>query len=126
MKLKEISYIHAEGYAAGEMKHGPLAMIVPNFPTFALAASNKLIAKTTSNMHEIKSREGKIITVVTKNTRRQIKNLADEIIEIPETYDQYLPLLEAVVIQLFAYYVALKKKLDIDKPRNLAKSVTVE
>ncbi|MCK9641668.1 MAG: SIS domain-containing protein, partial [Prolixibacteraceae bacterium] len=126
LKLKEISYIHAEGYAAGEMKHGPLAMIEPNFPTFAFACSKILAEKTASNMQEIKAREGKIIAVVTKKTKRKVADTADDVIEIPETCDQYLPLLEAVVIQLFAYYVALHKKLDIDKPRNLAKSVTVE
>ncbi|HPW47786.1 MAG TPA: glutamine--fructose-6-phosphate transaminase (isomerizing) [Candidatus Saccharibacteria bacterium] len=126
LKLKEISYIHAEGYAAGEMKHGPLAMIDPKFPTFALASSSNLIEKTTSNLQEIKARKGKIIVVVTKKTKAKVKSLVDEIIEIPETLDQYLPILEAIVVQLFAYYVALNKNLDIDKPRNLAKSVTVE
>ena len=126
LKLKEISYIHAEGYAAGEMKHGPLAMIEPDFPSFTLASSNALIEKTASNMQEIKARDGRIIAVATKKTKRKVLGLADHIIEIPETNDQFLPLLEAVVIQLFAYYVALNKGLDIDKPRNLAKSVTVE
>lgn len=126
LKLKEISYIHAEGYAAGEMKHGPLAMIDKNFPTFALAAGSKLIDKTLSNLQEIKARNGKIIVVTTKANIKKAQNLSDELIIAPEINDQLLPLIEATVVQLFAYYVALSKGLDIDKPRNLAKSVTVE
>jgi glucosamine--fructose-6-phosphate aminotransferase (isomerizing) len=126
LKLKEITYIHAEGYAAGEMKHGPLALIDTNFPTFALAASGPLFEKTASNLQEVKARAGKIVAVTTKKQIKHLKDLADDIIEIPETYDQFLPLLEAIVVQLFAYYTALELGHDIDKPRNLAKSVTVE
>jgi glucosamine--fructose-6-phosphate aminotransferase (isomerizing) len=126
LKLKEITYIHAEGYAAGEMKHGPLALIDANFPTFALAASSPLFEKTASNLQEVKARSGKIIAVTTKKQIKHLKDLADDVIEIPETYDQFLPLLEAIVVQLFAYYTALELGHDIDKPRNLAKSVTVE
>jgi glucosamine--fructose-6-phosphate aminotransferase (isomerizing) len=125
LKLKEISYIHAEGYAAGEMKHGPLAMIDEDFPTFAFAAGAELSEKTASNIQEIKARSGKAI-VVTCEPTEQIKKLADELIVIPKVKDQLIPLVEAVVLQLFSYYVALKKGYDIDKPRNLAKSVTVE
>ena len=126
LKLKEISYIHAEGYAAGEMKHGPLALIDTSFPTFALAASPTLFEKTASNLQEVKARNGKIIAVTTKKHIPQLKDLADDIITIPEASDQLLPLLEAIVVQLYAYYTALELGHDIDKPRNLAKSVTVE
>jgi len=126
LKLKEISYIHAEGCAAGEMKHGPLAMIDNNFPTLVLAGGKLLSQKTFSNMQEIKARDGKIILITTKKSSKNIKDLADNIIIIPDTKDQLMPFIEAVVVQLFAYYVALSKGLDIDKPRNLAKSVTVE
>lgn len=126
LKLKEISYIHAEGYAAGEMKHGPLAMIDPNFPSFALAGGNSLIEKTLSNLQEIKARNGRIVAVATKDNAKKIGKLADDVIEIPKTADQFMPILEAIAVQLFAYYTALKLGHDIDMPRNLAKSVTVE
>lgn len=126
LKLKEISYIHAEGYAAGEMKHGPLALIDESFPTFALAASPTLYEKTASNLQEVKARNGSIIVVTTKNLAKHFKAIADEAIIIPTASDQMLPILEAIVVQLFAYYVAVERGADIDKPRNLAKSVTVE
>lgn len=126
LKLKEISYIHAEGYAAGEMKHGPLALIDENFPTFALAASPTLYDKTASNLQEVRARNGHVIAVTTKKQLPHFKDLADSTIVIPEASDQLLPLLEAIVVQLFAYYVAVARGTDIDKPRNLAKSVTVE
>lgn len=126
LKLKEISYIHAEAYAAGEMKHGPLALIDAKFPTFALAASPTLYDKTASNLQEVKARDGHIIAVVTKKSAKHLQGLADHTITIPEASDQLLPLLEAIVVQLFAYYVAVARGTDIDKPRNLAKSVTVE
>ena len=126
LKLKEVSYIHAEGYAAGEMKHGPLAMIDPAFPTFALAASKDLSDKTVSNIQEIKARGGKIVAVTTSRSATKFKKLVDDVIIIPNTQEQFIPLLETITVQLFAYYAALHKKLDIDKPRNLAKSVTVE
>lgn len=126
LKLKEVSYIHAEGYAAGEMKHGPLAMIDPNFPTFALAGCHALLDKTLSNLQEIKARSGHIVAVTTKDNTKKIGKLADHVIEIPKTADQFMPILEAIVVQLFAYYTALELGHDIDMPRNLAKSVTVE
>ena len=125
LKLKEVSYIHAEGYAAGEMKHGPLAMIDQNFPTFALAGNSPLLEKTYSNIEEIRARKGPIITIATKGNRA-IKDLADDVLFIPETLEQTQPLLLAVVMQLFSYYVATGKDLNVDRPRNLAKSVTVE
>ncbi len=126
LKLKEISYIHAEGYAAGELKHGPLALIDSSFPTFALCASKQMFEKTASNLQEVKARNGHIIAVTTKQNALKLESLANEIIIVPEVSDQLLPLIEAVVVQLFSYYVALARGTDIDKPRNLAKSVTVE
>ncbi|PID99157.1 glutamine--fructose-6-phosphate transaminase (isomerizing) [Candidatus Saccharibacteria bacterium] len=125
LKLKEVSYLHAEGYAAGEMKHGPLAMIDPNFPSFAIAPNNDLLEKMYSNMEEIRARDGKIVAVGTKGNT-QLHELASDVITIPETMEQTSPLLVAIVMQLFAYYIAVEKGLDVDKPRNLAKSVTVE
>lgn len=126
LKLKEISYIHAEGYAAGEMKHGPLALIDESFPTFALCASKDMFEKTANNLQEVKARSGHIIAVTTKENAPKLDSLANELIIIPSTPDQLLPLLEAIVVQLFSYYIALARGTDIDKPRNLAKSVTVE
>jgi len=125
LKLKEISYIHAEGYAAGEMKHGPLAMIEPDFPTFAIATDSPLLEKTYSNIEEIRARDGKVIAIATEGNET-IEGLADDVIYIPRTLEQTAPLLVAVAMQLFSYYVAIEKGLDVDRPRNLAKSVTVE
>ena len=125
LKLKEISYIHAEGYAAGEMKHGPIALIDPKFPTLALAPDDDSFEKTISNIQEIKAREGKVIAV-TSAGNDGIGKLADDIIEVPETLDLLSPLLTVVPLQLFAYYCAARRGCEIDKPRNLAKSVTVE
>ncbi len=125
LKLKEISYIHAEGYPAGEMKHGPLALIDSNFPTFALATNSKVLDKTLSNIEEIKARRGPVIALATEGNKK-IAKLADDVIYLPATREQTQPLLVTIVTQLFAYYVAEAKKLDIDRPRNLAKSVTVE
>jgi glutamine---fructose-6-phosphate transaminase (isomerizing) len=125
LKLKEVSYIHAEGYAAGEMKHGPLAMIDKDFPTFALACDSPLLDKTLSNIEEIKARSGPVLAVATAGNE-QIPRLTDDVIYIPSTLEQLQPLLVAIVIQLFAYYVALERGLNVDRPRNLAKSVTVE
>ncbi len=125
LKLKEVSYIHAEGYAAGEMKHGPLAMIDKDFPTLALATNSPMLKKTVSNMQEIKARSGRIVAIATKGDKTVAKH-ADDVIYIPKTLEQTSPLLEAIVMQLFAYYIAVGKGLDVDRPRNLAKSVTVE
>jgi len=126
LKLKEISYIHAEAYAGGELKHGPLALIDENFPTLALASSPTLFDKTASNIQEIKARGGRTIVVTTKKQQKHFKTIADDLIIIPEVSDQLSPILEAIVVQLFSYYIANEKGCDIDKPRNLAKSVTVE
>jgi glucosamine--fructose-6-phosphate aminotransferase (isomerizing) len=125
LKLKECSYIHAEGYAAGEMKHGPLAMIDPNFPTFALACDSPLLEKTLSNIQEIRARKGPVVAIATEGNKH-IRKLADDVIYVPDTLEQLQPVLAAIVEQLFAYYVAVAKGLDMDRPRNLAKSVTVE
>jgi len=124
LKLKEISYIHAEGYAAGEMKHGPLAMIDPNFPTFALACDNDLLEKTVSNIQEIKARKGPVVAVVTQGS--DISHMVDDVIEIPAAPEHLQPFLVAVILQLFSYYCAVELGHDVDRPRNLAKSVTVE
>lgn len=125
LKIKEISYIHAEGFASGEMKHGPLALIDENFPTFALALSSDIAEKTASNMQEIRSRGGPIIAVV-DDPESEAAAAADDVIVIPKTLEPLQPILAATVTHLFAYYAARELDRDIDKPRNLAKSVTVE
>lgn len=125
LKLKEISYIHAEGYAAGEMKHGPLAMIDKKFPTFAIALNDSLLEKNHSNIEEIRARGGPVVAVATQGDKK-IAKLADDVIYIPKVMPQLSPILVAIVMQLFAYEIAIAKGLDVDKPRNLAKSVTVE
>jgi glucosamine--fructose-6-phosphate aminotransferase (isomerizing) len=125
LKLKEISYIHAEGYAAGEMKHGPLAMIDENFPSFAIACDSPLLDKTYSNIQEIRARKGPVIAIATTGNK-EIKKLTDDVIYIPDTLEQTQPQLIALAEQLFSYYVAVEKGYNVDRPRNLAKSVTVE
>ncbi len=125
LKLKEISYIHAEGYAAGEMKHGPIALINPDMPTVAIAPMDEMYEKMLSNIQEIKSRKGPVIAIVTKGDEK-VKELADEVIEVPTTVDYLYPILTVIPCQLLAYYCASLLGRDIDKPRNLAKSVTVE
>lgn len=125
LKLKEISYLHAEAYGAGEMKHGPLALIDPDFPTIALMPHDSLYEKTRSNVEEIKARGGRIIAVTTEDAP-DVRTLADAVITVPATHEALLPLLTTVPLQLFAYYLAHARGLPIDKPRNLAKSVTVE
>ena len=125
LKLKEISYIHAEGYAAGEMKHGPLAMIDENFPTFAIAPNDELLDKTVSNIEEIRARKGPVLALATKGNK-SVAKVSDDVIYIPSTMEQTQPLLVAIVLQLFSYYVAVAKGNNVDRPRNLAKSVTVE
>lgn len=125
LKLKEISYIHAEGYAAGEMKHGPIALITPEMPTVAILPKDDMYEKMISNIQEIKSRKGPVIAITTEGNK-EIGDVADDIIEIPATLDFLNPLLAVVPCQLLAYYCASLLNRDIDKPRNLAKSVTVE
>jgi glutamine---fructose-6-phosphate transaminase (isomerizing) len=125
LKLKEISYIHAEGYPAAEMKHGPIALIDEKMPVIVIAPKQGHYDKVVSNIQEIKSRSGKIIAVVTKGDT-QVKDLADHVIEIPETSDALSPLLTTIPLQLLSYHIAVLRGCNVDQPRNLAKSVTVE
>ena len=125
LKLKEISYIHAEGYPAAEMKHGPIALIDEQMPVIVIAPKQGHYDKVVSNIQEIKSRSGKIIAVVTKGDT-QVKGLADHVIEIPETSDALSPLITTIPLQLLSYHIAVMRGCDVDQPRNLAKSVTVE
>lgn len=125
MKLKEISYIHAEGYPAAEMKHGPIALVDTDMPIVFLATHHQLYEKIISNMQEVKSRNGRILAIVTEGDK-QVKAIADSVIEVPQTLNALVPLLSVVPLQILAYYVAVDKGLNVDMPRNLAKSVTVE
>jgi glucosamine--fructose-6-phosphate aminotransferase (isomerizing) len=132
LKLKEISYIHAEGYPAGEMKHGPNALIDEKLPVVVLATQDRtspqscqLYEKTLSNIQEVKAREGMVVAIVTEGDR-EIRKVADEVIEIPAAPDLLTPILEIVPLQLLAYHIAVRRGCDVDQPRNLAKSVTVE
>ena len=125
LKLKEISYIHAEGYPAAEMKHGPIALIDKNMPVVVIATNKGHYEKVVSNIQEIKSRDGKIIAVVTKGDK-SVKALADHVIEIPEVTESLTPILASVPLQLLAYHIAVMRGCNVDQPRNLAKSVTVE
>jgi len=125
LKLKEISYIHAEGYPAAEMKHGPIALIDQEMPVVVIATHNTTYDKTISNIQEIKARSGRILAIVNKYDDR-VKKIADYTIEIPETEDCLDPLLSIIPLQLLSYHIAVKKGRDVDMPRNLAKSVTVE
>lgn len=125
LKLKEISYIPAEGYAAGEMKHGPIALIDEYRAVVCISPESKIYEKMISNIQEIKAREGKIIAIATAGDN-QIKTHAKEIIYIPKTQEIFVPLLVAIPLQLLAYYIAVERGCDVDQPRNLAKSVTVE
>ncbi|MFL9844223.1 glutamine--fructose-6-phosphate transaminase (isomerizing) [Flavobacterium rhizosphaerae] len=125
LKLKEISYIHAEGYPAAEMKHGPIALIDDKMPVVIIAPKQEHYDKIVSNIQEIKARSGKIIAVVTKGDT-QVKSLADHIIEIPETSDALSPLISTIPLQLLSYHIAVMRGCNVDQPRNLAKSVTVE
>ena len=125
LKLKEISYIHAEGYPAAEMKHGPIALIDEKMPIVVIAPKQGHYDKVVSNIQEIKARRGKIIAIVTKGDT-QVKALADHVIEIPETSDALSPLITTIPLQLLSYYIAVDRGCNVDQPRNLAKSVTVE
>lgn len=125
LKIKEISYIHAEGYAAGEMKHGPIALIDKDFPAVFLAPLDSVYEKVISNLEETKARSGKVI-IITTSGNKEIEKYTNDIIYIPKTLEMLTPLLSVVPLQLLAYYVAVAKGRDVDKPRNLAKSVTVE
>jgi glucosamine--fructose-6-phosphate aminotransferase (isomerizing) len=125
LKLKEISYIHAEGYPAAEMKHGPIALIEENYPVIVVAINKGHYEKVVSNIQEIKSRKGKIIAVVTEGDVA-VKEMADCVIEIPEVEEALSPLLTTIPLQLLSYHIAVARGCNVDQPRNLAKSVTVE
>ncbi len=125
LKLKEIAYVHAEGYNSGEMKHGPIALIDKKFPSIVLAPSDSVYEKNIGHIKEIKAREGKVIAVATVGNK-EIKKIVDDVIYIPKTLEMLTPILSVIPLQLFAYYVAVARGTDVDKPRNLAKSVTVE
>jgi glucosamine--fructose-6-phosphate aminotransferase (isomerizing) len=125
LKLKEISYIHAEGYPAAEMKHGPIALIDESMPVVVIAPQDSVYSKITSNLQEIKARKGQIIAVATEGDVR-IRELADEVIYLPKVHEFSLPILSIIPLQLLAYHMAVRRGCDVDQPRNLAKSVTVE
>jgi len=125
LKLKEVSYIHAEGYGAGEMKHGPIAMIDKDFPTMVIVPTDSIYNKVISNIQEIKARSGKVIAIATEGNK-EISKIVDDVIYIPKTLEMLTPMLSVMPLHLFAYYVGVMRGYDVDKPRNLAKSVTVE
>jgi glutamine---fructose-6-phosphate transaminase (isomerizing) len=125
LKLKEISYIHAEGYPAAEMKHGPIALIDTEMPVVVIATKDSTYEKITSNIQEVRARRGRVIAIVNEDDN-QIEKLAEHVIRIPHTLDFLMPILSIIPLQLLAYYIAVKRDCDVDQPRNLAKSVTVE
>jgi glucosamine--fructose-6-phosphate aminotransferase (isomerizing) len=125
LKLKEISYIHAEGYPAAEMKHGPIALIDENMPVVFVATHHKLYQKIISNIQEVVSRKGRVLAIVTEGDE-EVKRMVENVIEIPQTLNYLVPLLSVIPLQLLSYHVACAKGLNVDQPRNLAKSVTVE
>ncbi|MBT6808452.1 MAG: SIS domain-containing protein, partial [Flavobacteriales bacterium] len=125
LKLKEISYIHAEGYPAAEMKHGPIALIDNEMPIVVIATKKGNYEKVVSNIQEVKARGGRLIAIVTKGDET-VKELADYVIEIPDCSEQLSPLLTNIPLQLLSYYIAVMRGCNVDQPRNLAKSVTVE
>lgn len=125
LKLKEISYIHAEGYPAAEMKHGPIALIDEDMPVVFIATKDGSYEKVISNIQEVKARKGKVIAIVTEGDT-DIKSMADYTFEIPRTADALVPLLAVIPLQLLSYHIAILRGCNVDQPRNLAKSVTVE
>ncbi|MCF6351708.1 MAG: SIS domain-containing protein, partial [Cyclobacteriaceae bacterium] len=125
LKLKEISYIHAEGYPAAEMKHGPIALIDKDMPVVFIATKDSGYEKIVSNIQEVKARKGQVIAVVTEGDD-QIHKIADYTIEVPDTLEPLMPLISVIPLQLLAYHIAIMRGCNVDQPRNLAKSVTVE
>ena len=125
LKLKEISYIHAEGYPAAEMKHGPIALIDENMPVVFIATKDVIYDKLISNIEEVKARQGKVIAIANYGDEK-IKQYAEHVIYIPETLPILTPILAVIPLQLLSYYIAVELGKDVDQPRNLAKSVTVE
>jgi glucosamine--fructose-6-phosphate aminotransferase (isomerizing) len=125
LKLKEISYIHAEGYPAAEMKHGPIALIDSEMPVFVIATRDHLYEKVISNIQEVRARGGRVTALVTEGDT-QICKFADHVITLPDTLECFQPLIASIPLQLLAYHIAVLRGNDVDQPRNLAKSVTVE
>jgi glucosamine--fructose-6-phosphate aminotransferase (isomerizing) len=125
LKLKEISYIHAEGYPAGEMKHGPIALIDENMPVVAIAVKDAVYEKMISQIEQVKAREGRVIAIATEGDEF-IRSKVDHVVYVPETIPLLTPVLTVLPLQLLAYYIAIRRGADVDQPRNLAKSVTVE
>ena len=125
LKLKEISYIHAEGYPAAEMKHGPIALVDEKLPVIFIATKDSYHEKIVSNIQEIKARKGKVIAIITEGDEI-IPGMADEVLYVPAADEIIAPMLSTIPLQLLSYYVGIAKGVDVDKPRNLAKSVTVE
>ena len=125
LKLKEISYIHAEGYPAAEMKHGPIALIDEEMPVVFIATKDSSYEKVISNIQEVKARKGQVIAIVTEGDT-VVKGMADHVIEIPQTDEAFVPLLATIPLQLISYHIAVMRGCNVDQPRNLAKSVTVE
>jgi glucosamine--fructose-6-phosphate aminotransferase (isomerizing) len=123
--LKEISYIHAEGYPAAEMKHGPIALIDEEMPVVFIATQDSSYEKVVSNIQEVKARKGKVIAVVTEGDT-QVEAMADHVIEIPYAHEAFVPLVAVIPLQLLSYHIAVMRGCNVDQPRNLAKSVTVE
>ena len=125
LKLKEVSYIHAEGLPAAELKHGPIALITPEMPTVVIATQSFILDKVASNVQEIKARGGRIIAIVSEENEA-FQSLADHVISVPTAHDFVSPILATIPTQLLAYHLAVLRGCDVDQPRNLAKSVTVE
>jgi glucosamine--fructose-6-phosphate aminotransferase (isomerizing) len=125
LKLKEISYIHAEGYPAAEMKHGPIALICEECPSVFLTTSGEIFSKSLANLQEVKARKGKVICIATEGCEIP-EGAVNEIVRVPECHEIVTPILMSIPVQLLSYHVALERGCDVDKPRNLAKSVTVE
>jgi glucosamine--fructose-6-phosphate aminotransferase (isomerizing) len=126
LKLKEVSYIHAEGYAAGELKHGPIALLDPDVPVVAMATRSRTLAKMVGNIQEVSTRDAPVIAVVTEGENPFDDGFVRDLLEVPLTDELISPLVNVVPLQLFAYHVAVERGCDVDQPRNLAKSVTVE
>ncbi|HXT49957.1 MAG TPA: SIS domain-containing protein, partial [Thermoanaerobaculia bacterium] len=124
LKLKEISYIHAEGYPAGEMKHGPIALIDEDLPVVAVATGDRVFDKMLSNLQEVKARDGK--TIVVTDRPDAVRDIADEVLPVPSVGELLQPIVNVVPLQLLAYHIGVRRGADVDQPRNLAKSVTVE
>ncbi|MFN3403274.1 MAG: glutamine--fructose-6-phosphate transaminase (isomerizing) [Cytophagaceae bacterium] len=125
LKLKEISYIHAEGYPAAEMKHGPIALIDEEMPVLVIATKDQSYEKIVSNIQEVRARKGRVIAIVSEGDK-QIQNMADHVVEVPTTHDMLMPILSVIPLQLLSYHIAVMRGCNVDQPRNLAKSVTVE